>query len=333
MAGLLTRYLRAYWLKPFDAVNDAANATALLGFRWEAPILEIGSGDGAFSFLMHGGEFCPDDDRYDHVDPSKAGDIFDVHDSTRLAGIKRPATLRYQVGIDLKWTHLEKCRATGLYRHLVQAAPAPLPFLSHSFQTVFLYFPHGLIERGSVLDYAATLSEIRRVLRPDGALLMVAMNENVRGAFVCHTCAVHLERAGWTKAAAYFRRLDAGRFEEIGGAARTLEGWRRLLAQSGFNLVEGSSQISSAAWRMYDVQTRPLLRLLIRTARCMRSAGVKGVLKAVWVLGWWPVVAAVYAVGARPRPVQAPPTGRTVFALRATCSSQRPECRNEPLIL
>ncbi len=183
-ASLLIRYLQIYWLKPFDAVNDAANARALLEFPWEEPILEIGGGDGVFSFIMHGGRFAAVEDRYEHVDLGKSGDQFDAHDPERKPRVVRRARRHYHVGVDLKWSHLMKSRATGMYRHVIQAPPAPLPLRTAVFRTVFLYVPHGLIERGARLDYAAVLSEIRRVLRPDGALLMIAMNENVRSAFV-----------------------------------------------------------------------------------------------------------------------------------------------------
>lgn len=301
MPDLLKRYLQMYWLKPFDAVNDAANARALLGFPWQEPILEIGGGDGAFSFIMHGGEFAPGDDRYDQVDPSRQGDMFDVHDGARTPRVNRPASLRYQVGVDLKLSHLLKCKSTGLYKHLVQAAPAPLPLRTNSFRTVFLYFPHGLIERGARLNYQATLAEIRRVLHPDGVLLMLAMNENVRSAFVCHPLAGLLERAGWTRAARYFRRLDAGRCDEIGGVALSLGAWNSLLTQSGFELLAATTQVSQLAWRMYDVQTRPFLRSLIAMNRHAHRAGVKPVIKMLSVTAWAPVLRLWYWLFARPR--------------------------------
>ncbi len=301
MAGLLRRYLRMYWLKPFDAVNDAANARALLKYPWAEPILEIGSGDGVFSFIMHGGAFAPADDRYDHVDPSRAGDIFDVHERGREPRVTRTARLRYHVGVDLKWTHLLKCQSTGLYEHLVQAAPAPLPFRSEAFRTVFLYFPHGLIEQGRTVDYAATLAEVRRVLRSDGVLLMTGMNESVKRHFTCSIWSERFQRAGWERAAAYCRQLDAGRCQEIGGLSRSIGEWRVLLGQTGFDLVDAWTQVSPTAWRLYDVQTRPLLRTLILGASWADRAGLKPLVKAIWMCAWLPILALCYAAFGRPR--------------------------------
>ncbi len=159
--SLLRRYLQVYWLKPFDAVNDAANAWSLRQFPWDEPILEVGGGDGVFSFITHGGKFDPMDDRYDQVDPSRSGDIFDVYERSGIPKVRRPACRSYAVGVDLKWSHLLKSRGTGLYRSLVVASRERLPFATGSFKTVFLYFPHGLVEHGKKLDYCRTLTEIR----------------------------------------------------------------------------------------------------------------------------------------------------------------------------
>ena len=60
----LWNYLNIYFLKPFDAVNDTLTATLIRKFNWNIPYLEIGSGDGVFSYVMHGGKFPVWFDRY-----------------------------------------------------------------------------------------------------------------------------------------------------------------------------------------------------------------------------------------------------------------------------
>lgn len=302
MLSLLRRYLQVYWLKPFDAVNDAANAWALRQFEWEEPILEVGGGDGMFSFIMHGGEFQLADDRYDESDPHRTGDIFDVHTGQHALTVRRLATRRYDAVVDLKVSHLLKCRDTQLYRSTVLAAPEPLPFDSASFKTVFLYFPHGLIERGQKLDYHQVLSEVRRVMQADGTLLMTAVNQSVAKYFVCYPLHQFFARKGWNRTADYFRRLDAGRYEEIGGLGHTLEDWNILLRQSGFTLSEAWTQVAPFAWRAYDFQTRPFLKALIRWSWFLRRARVKRFVKAVWVYAWLPFLFLFYAAFARPRP-------------------------------
>lgn len=300
-ASFLRRYLQMYWLKPFDAVNDAANAWALRQFPWEEPILEVGGGDGVFSFIMHDGEFALTEDRYDQADPDRAGDLFDVYRNGYPLRITREASRSYLAGVDLKPSHVLKARQTRLYRWLGVAAPEPLPFESGAFKTVFLYFPHGLKERGSVLDYGRVLREIRRVLRPDGTLLMTAVNQTISECFVCYPWQRVCARRSWQKLSNYFQRLDAGRYEEIVGLGRTPDEWRVMLESSGFRLEEAWTQVSPLAWRVYDIQTRPVLKALIRWSRFLKRVGLKRVVKAVWVAVWWPMLAVFYWMCARPR--------------------------------
>lgn len=299
--SLLRRYMKMYWLKPLVAVNDAANSWALKQFRWERPILEIGAGDGVFSFIMHGGEYRMLDDRYDQAEPGKPGDMFDVYPEDTRFLIRRRAQLIYDCTVDFKWSHVRKCQDTELYRLVVAGPPAPLPFANASFRTVFLYFPHGLVEVGQRLDYPLVLEEIRRVLRPDGVLLMTAINEVISDHFVCYPLHRLFERCGWKRLSAYFQRLDARRFEELGGLGHSLEDWRKLLANAGFRLEEGWSQVRPFAWRLYDIQTRPFERALARASKRLRRAGLKTYIKGSLIYATLPLFGLFYLLWIRPR--------------------------------
>lgn len=298
--SLLRRYLQVYWLKPFDAVNDTANALALRQFPWDGPILEVGGGDGVFSFIMHDGEFIFTDDRYDQSDPNRSGDIFDMYRNGVSLTIKRYASRSYETGVDLKWSHVLKCKETKLYRSLIVSPPEPLPFASASFKTVFLYFPHGLVENGQTLDYERTLKEIRRVIRPDGTLLMTAVNRKIASYFVCYPLHQFFEHRGWSRFSEYFKKLDAGRYKEIGGLGRTPGEWTKLLQNSGFRLVDAWTQVRPLAWQVYDFQTRPLLNALIRWNWFLKRVYVKKVVKGMWIYAWLPVLTLFFLAFARP---------------------------------
>ncbi len=299
--SLLRRYLQVYWLKPFDAVNDAANAWALRQFPWEGPVLEVGGGDGVFSFIMHDGEFLFTDDRYDHSDPDRSGDIFDVYRRGFSLTTRRCASLSYEAGVDLKWTHVLKAKETKLYRSAIVSHPQFSPFVDKSFKTIFLYFPHGMIENGQILDYSQTLKEIRRIIRSDGSLLMTAVNGIISNSFVCYPLCEFFRRNGFVRLSEYFRRLDAGRYQEISGFGKSRDQWVRLLENSGFKLTDGWSQVSPLAWRVYDLQTRPLLRPLIRWNRFLQRAHLKKVVKAAWISACFPLLGLFYLAFAKPR--------------------------------
>ena len=54
----LWQYLNIYYLKPFDAINDTLTSYIIYqNIKFEKNYVEIGSGDGMFSYIMHGGKF------------------------------------------------------------------------------------------------------------------------------------------------------------------------------------------------------------------------------------------------------------------------------------
>lgn len=286
-----------YWLKPFDAVNDTANAVSLLKFDWsKKPILEIGGGDGVFSFIMHGGEFAFLDDRYNQTDPSKSGDIYDVYRKDLSSNVKKIPLFQYNVGVDLKLSHLYKSKETGLYKHnnLISAKPESLPIKNDAFSTVFLYTFHGLT------DYRQSLKEIRRVIRKDGSLLMIAVNGIVKEHFICYKLHRYCEKMGWNKLSKYFLKLDGGRYNEIGKLfAKDFDEWKQLFNETGFQTEEVYTQVKPLLWMIYDTQTRPFLKSFIHLNLIIKKFYLKPVVKFIWIYLWFPFLVVYYLFFAR----------------------------------
>jgi len=62
MNKTLNKFLNAYWLRPESALWRTCDVESMKGFEFKAPSLDLGCGDGTFSFLRAGGQF---DDTYD----------------------------------------------------------------------------------------------------------------------------------------------------------------------------------------------------------------------------------------------------------------------------
>jgi SAM-dependent methyltransferase len=309
-AKRLIGYFQMYWLKPFDAVNDTANAMALLNYDWShGPILEIGGGDGVFSFIMHGGKYAFADDRYDQTDVDKPGDIYDTYSDEKSLNIKKAARIQYDAGVDLKLSHVSKALETGLYKNnrLLSSVPEQLPLEDNSFATVFLYTFHGLT------DYRKTLLEVHRILMGNGTLLLLGFNQPVKDNFICYRCYKYFEKRGFDRLANYFKNLDGGRYDEIGGLfARDYKKWQRLFEETGFYIENVQTQVSSRLWRIYDTQTRPLLKKLIKLNHFLKKLGIKPLIKLLWIILWLPVLLISYFIMARPRKVN-PGLPRGIF--------------------
>jgi hypothetical protein len=300
-----------YWLKPFDAINDAANASALLNFNWPASgVLEVGGGDGVFSFIMHGGEYSFLNDRYEQADPGLKGDIYDTYSPQQPIKFKRAPGLSYDAGIDLKLSHLLKSRGTGLYRNnaVISSLSEALAVKDNIFSSVFLYTFHGL------KDYSAALKEARRVIKKDGHLFMVALNSRVHNYFLCYRLGTYFRKIGCTALANYFFQLDSGRRQEIGMIfSKGLREWNGLLSEAGFSIEEVYNHVSPLLWVIYDTQTRPFLRILIHITNFLKKVYLKPVLKIIWFVLWFPVLVIFYLLFAAPRRIKPQVSPKGIF--------------------
>ena len=57
MKEILRRFLNAYWLRPETALWRTLDVNSMKNFKFVSPSLDLGCGDGTFSFLRAGGEF------------------------------------------------------------------------------------------------------------------------------------------------------------------------------------------------------------------------------------------------------------------------------------
>jgi hypothetical protein len=55
MNKTLNKFLNAYWLRPESALWRTCDVESMKGFEFKAPSLDLGCGDGTFSFLRAGG--------------------------------------------------------------------------------------------------------------------------------------------------------------------------------------------------------------------------------------------------------------------------------------
>lgn len=270
---LLKSYFGVYYLKPFDAVNDAANAFSMQKFAWEAPLCEIGTGDGMFSFFLHGGKLRLEDDRYSQCNTKLSGDIYNTYDKAVPPKVLTPAARKFAFGIDGNPVHLTKCKDFGHYETLVESPAEQFSKVpTGSMQTVFFYVYHGL------KDYEGALKEAVRVLREHGELYLLAYSDSVRDAFPCHTLSQLPGKQG-----EYFSKLDNGRRDELCSYAKSLKEWEQCFSNVGLKVEEVQTQVSPLAWKFYDVQTRPFLKALIEWDQDLAKQGLKTGMKKAWM--------------------------------------------------
>ena len=284
----LWRFFALYFLKPFDAVNDTLTASLLRRLDWSGPVVEIGSGDGVFSYVMHGGSFPLWFDRYLLSDTSAKDDIYDYHRAGVIRTGNLPSSPELQVALDRKFSHVQKVAEINFARLPVVTAYEHLPFADGALEKVFYYIPHGLENEDQAMN------EVVRVLRPGARLLVLRYDERFVGAFLCYRLSQKLPgRLG-----AYFARLDGGRYMELTALARSQHAWRKYFEGLGLRVVQQFSGLNGIAWRFYDTQTRPVLRGLIRLFAVFPNR-VRILFKLLWMVVWYPFLLLFYLVNSR----------------------------------
>lgn len=253
---ILRRCLEAFWLKPFDAVWDAAVAVVLRRLRWDEPSLDVGCGDGLFMLLAAGGRLRLEEDRYTH--PSR-------HEGCLISADAPPR--RCTVGLDCQARLLERARQTGAYRGLVCSDGQVLPFPDRTFATVFSNALYWLP------DWAAGLREMRRVVREDGQVVLLVPHARIAGFLRA------FRRAPW---------IDQGRFARVTRLTGDRETWRRRLAEAGLHLTASVPVLDRTTIAQWDWSTRPLLPLLLSANRTLQRLRLKAGLKrpVVSLLSW-----------------------------------------------
>ena len=282
IANRLWNYLNIYFLKPFDAINDTLTASLLKDYNWDIPYLEIGSGDGMFSYIMHGGNFPIWFDRYINIDLNKK-DIFDTHNTSNNLSLKKIKNIVNLCSIDSKENHIKKIKEIGFAEKAILSKYESLPFGNESFQSLFLYTPHGLN------DYDMCIKECNRTLVKNGSMIVLNFNEEIKNYFLCHKFSKKVKG----KFKNFFEKLDNGRHDEITNLSKSLDEWRLFFGERGFKIIKFYEGLSPIAWIFYDIQTRPFLKPLIKFFNFFPKS-IRTILKLIWMLVWYPILLGFY---------------------------------------
>ncbi len=273
----LWRYLNIYFLKPFDAVNDTL--TSYLVFKkhkLEKDYLELGSGDGMYSFIMSGGKFPLNFDRYIDVSLKKK-DIFDTH-KKEIKVYKNKNLIRPYLSIDAKKNHVKKIKEIGFSKYSQASKLENIKIKNkNKFSLIFFYTAHGLN------DFKKSIKQAKKLLKKNGKILILVFDDFVKKNFVCYK----MSKKNFFPA--FFRKIDNGRFKEIGNYSKTTENWMNFFEKNGLKVNKISSGLSGTAWKVYDVQTRPILFFLIRFFNTFPSF-LRVLLKLIWMIFFYPVL-------------------------------------------
>ena len=284
MNPYLSTLLEYFWLRPETAVWRAFDCAALRDEKFVAPILDLGCGDGAFSFLRAGGrysleydfasqagdldQFYSNKDIYDHFDPSKAGNV-----------VKSKPGYQIDIGFDHKQALLDKAALTGFYKRTVEGdANTELPFETASIATVYSNIIYWLD------NYPTTLREIARVLKPNGKCIVQVPSENFRAFSFYQRLFVKTRDPKWE----WLKLLDRGRSDNIKNCKSEHE-WTADFEAAGLKVESCDAYLPKLIVEAWDIGLRPISPMLIEMADAL-TPEKRSAIKQKWVANLLPML-------------------------------------------
>lgn len=260
----LEALLDVFWLRPETALWRELDIRAMKSFDFNSHSLDIGCGDGLFSFIRAGGRFDPGFDAFramtgldrffDNVD------VFDAFDGQVNPVVAELPEYRIGCGFDHKKNLLNKAGQLGLYASLKQGdANQQLPFPDESFNSIFSNIVYWLD------DPQSTLIEISRILRPGGKVCLMLPNETLPEFSFYNQLYVKTGNPEW----AFLEKLDRGRFSDNIRQARSRNAWERMFKTAGLCVAEHRAHLSKTVIQIWDIGFRPLFPVLHRMANAI----------------------------------------------------------------
>jgi SAM-dependent methyltransferase len=262
----LKQLLNVFWLRPETALWREIDIRTMQAFEIRSPSLDLGCGDGTFSFIRAGGEFDISFDAFRSVSQLdqffQNVDVFDSYDEKLSSAVSKHPKYQIDVGFDHKINLLKKAGQLGLYRSLKQGdANQSLPFPDASFNSIFSNIVYWLDSPKFVI------SEISRILKPGGIACLMLPNIT----FPQFSFYNQLYKEGGDTRWKFLEMLDRGRFADNIRQAKSLAEWQAIFEQSGLKIERYHSHLSKLTIRVWDIGLRPLFPVLLEMTNELSS--------------------------------------------------------------
>lgn len=249
-------FLNLYWIRPETVIWRILDVLQMKDIHFKKkPFLDLGCGDGTFSFTNFGGKCSIDFDIFQTKNTTnffKGKDIYNQTSNLNPNVTKKPM-IKIDVGVDWKQNLLDKAKKLHLYESLLKHdLNKPLPFEDDSFETIFsntFYWIHNIQQ---------LLSESNRILRKKGKLIIcvpdIKFKKNLIYNFFLDTGQY------WAKA------LDRGIYSNANEHCYSYSKWKSLIANSRFKIISHSSYLSENFIKFHNIGMRPYSPYVIEMA-------------------------------------------------------------------
>jgi SAM-dependent methyltransferase len=239
----------------------------------ESPSIDLGCGDGVFSFLHGSGVLDPSFDVFTataHLADvrDEHADMFDCAGDQYNPGILVPPAATFDVGLDLKPALLGKAKRLGGYGRLIEHdCNQPLPLEGGSFQTAYCNGGYWITR----IDLF--LSELRRITRPGGRVILQVKLDSMRR--------YTLEAFRPALGGRVLDLLDRGR-ADCWPTLTDRATWEQRFRAAGLKVDDATPFVTRTHAHIWDVGLRPIAPMLVRMANALTPA-TRDSIKREWV--------------------------------------------------
>lgn len=255
--SFLHNFLNIHWLRPETALWRSLDVQAMEKFSFEYPSLDLGCGDGTFSFLRAGGQLALDFDVYKSVDNIdkffQKVDVFNAFYSDEKPQIKKQPLYTIDYAFDHKENLLEKAKLLDFYKHTVRGdANKTLPFETNFFKSIFSNIIYWLDNPQTVFN------EVSRILHKDGQCCVMLPNATFPDFSFYYNLYIKKQR----KEFSFLELLDRGRMTDNIKQAKSFDEWNRIFKNANLQILDHQMHLSKPIIQIWDIGLRPLFPLL-----------------------------------------------------------------------
>ncbi len=255
----LSGLLNAYWIRPEAAIHRTLDILQMKNVVFKKPILDLGCGNGVFSFLFFGGKFNSDFDVYQWVPNTtnfiKGRDIYNQSTMYKPKILKKPKT-KVDVGIDWKQSLLDNANKLGLYDKTVQHdLNKKLPFDDNSFSTIFSNDMFWINKIDNLL------LECNRLLKKDGKLILMLPDKKFKKNLI-YSDYIKDKKQKWAKI------LDRENYPNM-KHCYTYSDWKSKFSKANFKITEHSSYLSEQFIRYSQLGLKIFSPYIIEMAKAI----------------------------------------------------------------
>ncbi len=270
--AFLKNHLNVSWLRPESALWDAVASSIISRQEIKSPSLDMGCGNGLFSFITAGGNFSIDYDWYLNVETEGFWEKKDIYDTCKMNNMEdyilEKPDYKFTCGLDHKNNLLRQAECLGLYDELIlHDANQKLPFEDSEFKTVFSNILYWLN------DPENSIGEIHRILQDRGRALLCI--PNIKFKEYCPTYS-------WKeRKSPLLEKLNRGRSESMHWLTSYQE-FSMMVEKVGLRIVDHSYYLSRNTLLIWDVGLRPISPYLIKMANKLNVKDRRSI-KSEWV--------------------------------------------------